>query len=70
MSKNSKNKFRMSIRTFYIGTQVFDNKEHFMWHKKKTKICPINSDMFIHKFVFFYIGHKKLSFLLKICVQT
>jgi hypothetical protein len=60
MSKNKKNaccsghsmsphKF-LTKRIFYVASV------------KKTKICPVNSHMFIYKFVFLY-GTQKLFFL-------
>jgi hypothetical protein len=36
---------------------------------KKTKIYPMNSYMFIHKFVFFIWGTKNVLFFENMCVQ-
>jgi hypothetical protein len=54
MSKDSKIKVCMYIRTFY--TQVIGKREHFIWPATWIFILE-------HQKILYYMGHKKCSFL-------
>jgi hypothetical protein len=60
------------MRTFYVHTRIFEKKKvtFYVASGKKTKICPVNSHMLIHKFVLFIPETKNVlfyEFFLRVC---
>jgi hypothetical protein len=62
MSKNSKINFACRSEHSMSPHKFLTKRTFYVASVKKTKICPVNSHMFIQKFVFFYRTQKIFFF--------